>query len=91
MTQVLADEDITKRQYLELSSEKWLILEDLVKVLEPFEVATTFLSGEANVSLSTVLPCNCAWPGEPAWPHSRGLSSNPKPQGQGNCSPEEEV
>ena len=31
------DEEVTKRQYqyLELSSEKWLILEDLVKVFEP--------------------------------------------------------
>ena len=58
ITAVLSDETVTKRQYryLELFSENWLILEDLVKVLEPFETATVVLSKEANVSLSTVLP-----------------------------------
>ena len=58
ITAVLSDESVTKRQYryLKLSSENWLILEDLVKVLQPFETATVVLSKEANVSLSTVLP-----------------------------------
>ena len=43
---VLSDETVTKRQYryLDLSSENWLVLEELVKVLEPFEVATVVLS-----------------------------------------------
>ena len=33
----------------------WIVLEELVKVLEPLEVATVFLSKEVNVSLSAVL------------------------------------
>lgn len=55
---VLADETVTRRQYryLDLSSENWLILEDLKKILQPFEIATVILSKETNVSLSTVLP-----------------------------------
>ena len=58
ITAVLSDESVTKRQYryLDLSSDNWLTLEDLSKVLEPLEVATVFLSRETNVSLSTVLP-----------------------------------
>lgn len=58
ITAVLSDESVTKRQYryLDLSSDNWLTLEDLSKVLEPLEVATVFLSKETNVSLSTVLP-----------------------------------
>ncbi len=49
---------VTNREYryLDLSSENWLILEDLAKVLEPLECATVFLSMETNVSLSAVLP-----------------------------------
>jgi len=55
LTAVLADESVTKQQfwYVELSSENWLILEDLSKVLEQLEV---FLSEENNVSISAVLP-----------------------------------
>ena len=55
---VLSDETVTKRQYryLDLSSDNWVILEDLTEVLEPLEVATVFLSKETNVSLSSVLP-----------------------------------
>ena len=58
VTAVLSDETVTKRQhrYLDLSSENWLILEELSKVLEPLEVATVFLSSDNNISLSTVLP-----------------------------------
>ena len=58
ITAVLSDESVMKRQYryLDLSSDNWLTLEDLSKVLEPLEVATVFLSKETNVSLSTVLP-----------------------------------
>lgn len=46
ITAVLSDESVTKRQYcyLDLSSDNWLTLEDLSKVLEPLEVATVFLS-----------------------------------------------
>ena len=58
VTAVLSDERVTKRQYryLDMSSEKWMVLEELVKVLEPLEVATVFLSKEQNTSLSTVYP-----------------------------------
>ena len=58
MVAVLSDENVTKRQYryLDLSSDNWVILEDLCQVLEPLEVATTFMSKETNVSLSSVLP-----------------------------------
>ena len=58
MTAVLSDETITKWQYryLDLSSDNWMILEDLVKPLQSLEVATMFLSEEHNTSLSAVLP-----------------------------------
>ena len=41
---------------LDLSAAQWALAEDLVKVLHPFEVATTVMSAEYNVSLSCVLP-----------------------------------
>jgi len=58
VTAVLSDEAVTqqKYRYLDLSSENWIVLEELVKVLEPLEVAIVFLSKEVNVSLSAVLP-----------------------------------
>jgi len=58
LTAVLSDKTIIKRQYryLDLSSDNWMILEDLVKLLQPLEVATVFLSEEHNTSLSAVLP-----------------------------------
>ena len=54
----MSDESVTKRQYryLDLSPENWVVLEDLVAVLEPLEVATVFLSKENNASLSSVFP-----------------------------------
>ena len=58
VTAVLSDEEVTKRndRYLDLKSEQWNLAEDLVKVLEPFNVVTTFLSYEENVSISSVFP-----------------------------------
>ena len=55
---VHSNETVTKKQYcyLDLSSENWLVLEKLVKVLEPFEIVIVVLSKETNISLSTVLP-----------------------------------
>jgi len=55
---VLSDERVTKRsdRCLDLKSEQWTLTEELVKVLSPFEVATTFFSYEENTSLSCVLP-----------------------------------
>ena len=53
---VLSDESVTKRsdRYLDLKTEQWKLVEDLVPVLEPFSVATTFFSYEENVSISSV-------------------------------------
>lgn len=42
-------------RYLDLSSDNWMILEDLVKPLQPLDVATVFLSEVHNTSLSAVL------------------------------------
>ena len=50
VTAVLSDEEVTKR------SEQWKLAEDLVKILQPFNIATTFLSYEENVSISSVFP-----------------------------------
>ena len=53
---VLSDESVTKRsdRYLDLKTEQWKLVEDLVPVLEQFSVATTFFSFEENVSISSV-------------------------------------
>ena len=60
INQVLCDRNVSKRTdaLLDLSALQWSIAEDLVKVLRPFEVlvATTALSSETNVSLSSVVP-----------------------------------
>ena len=58
VTAVLSDEEVTKRSdhSLDLKSEQWKLAEDLVKILEPFNIATTFLSYEENVSISSVFP-----------------------------------
>ena len=55
---VLSDESVTKRsdRSLDLKSEQWTLAEELVKILRPFEVATTFFSYEENSSLSCILP-----------------------------------
>lgn len=58
VTAVLSDERVTKRsdRHLDLTSEHWALAEELVRILHPFEVATTFFSYEENTSLSCVLP-----------------------------------
>ena len=55
---VLSDESVTKRsdRFLDLRSEKWDLLQELAKVLEPIEIATVFLSYESNVSISCIYP-----------------------------------
>lgn len=45
-----------KRQQLELSSEKWVVLETLCELLEPFAVLTKYLEGQCYVSVSAVQP-----------------------------------
>ena len=56
VTAVLSDDTITKRsdRYLDLKTEQWKLTEDLVPVVEPFTIATTFFSYEENVSISSV-------------------------------------
>ena len=53
---VLSDDTTPKRsdRYLDLKTEEWKLTEDLVAVLEPFTIATTFFSYEENVSISSV-------------------------------------
>ena len=53
---VLSDESVTKRsdRFLDLKTEQWKLVEDLVPILEQFSVATTFFSEEENVSISSV-------------------------------------
>ena len=55
---VIMDETVTKRVYwyLDLKSEQWTLMEELVEVLKPLKVATTFLQYEHNSSLSCILP-----------------------------------
>ena len=55
---VLADGAITRREHhnLDLQSSLWDLLEQLKAALNPFQVATTYLSSEYNVSVSTMLP-----------------------------------
>ena len=63
ITAVLSDERVTKRRYryLDMSSEKWAALEELVKVLEPLEVATVFLSKEQSLSPLFIQLCMGWW------------------------------
>ena len=58
ITAVLSDEAVTKRSdhYLDRKTEQWELAEEMVKVLQPFAVATIYFSYEENVSLSCVLP-----------------------------------
>ena len=55
---VLSDKKVSKRDDLQLdmTASPWALAEDLVKALEPFQVGTTVLSAEYNVSLSCVMP-----------------------------------
>ncbi len=55
---VLGDELVTKRddRNLDLKSDQWDLLKELVEPLELVEVATVFLSQEFNISCSCVYP-----------------------------------
>lgn len=58
ITAVLSDKTITKRsdRNLDLTSTQWSLAEELVKILEPFDVATTLLCGEEKSVISCTLP-----------------------------------
>ena len=55
-TLVLICESVTKQSdcYLNLKTEQWKIVEDLVPILEQLSVATTFFNYEEIVSISSV-------------------------------------
>jgi len=55
---VLADESITKVEHrrLDLTSTQWELLGNLIKILHPLEIGTTYMCSEASVSLSSILP-----------------------------------
>lgn len=57
VTATLSDPAVTQRgkHYLDLKPEHWNMIEELSQVLEPFEAATVFLSGQQYITLS-VLP-----------------------------------
>ena len=54
---VLSDVNVTKRndRYLDLKQEQWDLLQELKDVLHPLQVATTYLSSEFNISISSQL------------------------------------
>ena len=58
ITAVLSDETVTKRsdRYLDLKTEQWNLASELIKVLKPFDVATTFFSYEEGTTISCILP-----------------------------------
>ena len=59
---LLSDDTVTKRddRYLELKTEQWDIAKELVAILKPFEVATTFFSYEENTTISVISPVVCS-------------------------------
>ena len=56
VTATLSDPAVTQRgkHYLDLKPEQWNLIEELNQVLEPFESATVFLSGQQYVTLSAL-------------------------------------
>ena len=55
---VLADETVTRVEHrrLDLTTAQWELLGDLVKILHPLEIGTTYLCSEETSSLSSTLP-----------------------------------
>lgn len=56
---VISDSSITsarKAVELEITQQEWKVIEDLIDVLRPFQVATSTFSEEAQVTASSVLP-----------------------------------
>ncbi|KAM8766859.1 E3 SUMO-protein ligase ZBED1-like [Acanthopagrus schlegelii] len=56
VTATLSDPAVTQRgkHYLDLKPEQWNLIEELNQVLEPFESATVFMSGQQYVTLSAL-------------------------------------
>ncbi len=58
---VSSDESITEssNRHLNLSNEQWKLAEELIRILMPFEVATTVFCGEHHSTVSCTLPIVC--------------------------------
>uniref|UniRef100_A0A8C1VWD7 HAT C-terminal dimerisation domain-containing protein n=1 Tax=Cyprinus carpio TaxID=7962 RepID=A0A8C1VWD7_CYPCA len=56
VTATLSDPAVTQRakHYLDLKPEQWSLIEELCQVLEPFEAATVFLTGQQYITLSAL-------------------------------------
>ncbi|XP_073710072.1 E3 SUMO-protein ligase ZBED1-like [Misgurnus anguillicaudatus] len=56
VTGALSDPAVTQRgkHYLDLKPEQWNLIEELSQVLQPFDAATVFLSGQHYVTLSAL-------------------------------------
>ncbi|XP_067283546.1 E3 SUMO-protein ligase ZBED1-like [Pseudorasbora parva] len=54
----LSDPEITQRgkHHLDLKNDQWILLEELKEVLQPYEQATVFLSGQSYVTASVLPP-----------------------------------
>ncbi|CAI5661729.1 unnamed protein product [Oreochromis niloticus] len=54
----LSDPKVTQRgkQYLDLKSDQWILLDELKEVLKPYEQATIVLSGQSYVTVSVLPP-----------------------------------
>ncbi|XP_065193157.1 zinc finger BED domain-containing protein 4-like [Sycon ciliatum] len=62
LTAVLCDSSITSKQTdrdLLLKDNQWKLAEQLVHILEPFESATSTISGQKYVTLSLLFPITC--------------------------------
>ena len=62
LTAVLCDSSITSKQTdrdLLLKDNQWKLAEQLVHILEPFESATSAISGQKYVTLSLLFPITC--------------------------------
>lgn len=61
LSAVLSNDQVTKRidRALDLTNDQWLVAEELVAILKPFEVATTFLCAENQPTISSTLPLVC--------------------------------
>ena len=56
VTATLSYQAVTQRgkHYIDLKPEQWNLIEELSQVLEPFEAATVFLSGQQYVTFSAL-------------------------------------
>lgn len=52
-----SDSEIAQRgKQCDLKNDQWILLEELVEVLKPYEQATVFLSGQSYVTASVLPP-----------------------------------